>query len=104
MSNGGLSRCLWRIIQNDIQPQTYGLSEDASCRRAAIFSLALNFWAPNGVQFTTKLIDAALVKYATHSDKIAGVARDSTWYFKAKENEGLQNSFKSEVSTYIIAI
>ena len=96
-SNAGHSRCLWRIIQNNFQPQTYGLSENPLCKNIVIFSLALNFWAPDGVRLTTRLLDASLTKSATLCDE-ENMAQDSTWYFVIKENEGLQNSFQAEVS------
>jgi hypothetical protein len=64
-----------------------------------IFSLAFNFWAPDGVQFTNRLIDASLTKHVILCDE-EKKAGDSTWYFVIKENEGLQNSFQTEVSPY----
>ncbi|KAF8491922.1 hypothetical protein JB92DRAFT_3147580 [Gautieria morchelliformis] len=88
-------RCLWRILQNGFDPQLYGLPEASWRTQAVIFSLALNFWSPNGVQLTTRLIDASVTKYATQcTNEVVGTS--PTWYFIAKENEGLQNSSGAE--------
>ena len=92
-------RCLWRIIQNEFQPQSYGLPEAPWNRHIVIFSLALNFWAPDGIHFTTKLLDASLTECDTDGNgKVTGIG--PTRYFLAEENRGLQNSFQEEVRVY----
>jgi hypothetical protein len=69
--------------------------------QAVIFSLALNFWSPDGVQLTAKLIDASVTQSAAQcTNEVVGMC--STWYFIAKENEGLQNSSRTEVSSSLL--
>ncbi|KAF8590029.1 hypothetical protein K439DRAFT_240215 [Ramaria rubella] len=87
-------RCFWRFFQGESQPRAYGLPDARWSKNVAIFSLALNFWAPDGIKPTTNLIDASVTKFTSDSSHKATIG--PTWYFSAEESKGLQNSARAE--------
>lgn len=90
-------RCLWRVLQDELRPQVYGLPDAPWRASLQIFSLALNFWVPDGVKPTDKLLDASLTNISPESVRKDGSMVYMTWFFIAKENQSLQNSSLAEV-------